>query len=431
MNRNLRFRFVIYFFFTMLFSIAAATCVTYLIVNNNMDDTIQQNQRQVAESLIALDTDEKGLILDNGGIGSYEVYSVHRLDPGSDYIQKNGDRLDAGEIITEQNWLIPTISSTYFAAGKHYYQIALFPNSTVVWQIVTAFIAAIAATLILGTLVAALTGKRFVRPIQEMSRATEEVAKGNFSIRVSVPRNDEMGRLVNNFNRMTRDLGSTETLQREFVNNVSHEFKTPLASIKGFAELLQSESLTETQRKEYAEAIAEESGRLSKLTSSILRLAKLENTHTAPDIQTFSLDEQIRRVTVLLASEWSAKDLEMSVELEPVEIHANEELLREVWMNLLTNAIKFTPAGGQIAIRMSEGLDNIEIEVEDNGCGMSEEVRKRIFDKFYQGDDSHSSEGSGLGLALVKRIMEICGGSISVDSTEGQGSVFRVNLPRS
>lgn len=429
MNRNLGFRFVLYFFVIMLLATVITTTLTFAYLSERMEDKALEGQHQVAESLIAMDGEGNGIMLDSA-IGTSEVYSVHRVDPNNEFIIKNKKRLDAGEIINEHGWLIPTAYSTYFTAGGNYYQISLFPNTSVIWQIITSVVLSAMGALFLGTLMAVLAGKRFLRPVRELSKATEAVSQGNFSVRVSVPRNIEMRKLVENFNHMTRDLGSIETLQREFVNNVSHEFKTPLASISGFARLLGSETLDEGQRREYAAIIAEESDRLSSLAVTILKLTRLDNVTVPPEVTEFALDEQIRQTIVLLAGEWGAKDIDMVVELAPAQINNSAELLREVWMNLLTNAIKFTPEGGRVFVRLEDSLDKLVVEVEDTGCGMTEEVRRRVFERFYQGDSSHSLGGNGLGLALVKRILELCGGSVEVESIPGEGALFRVILPR-
>jgi len=299
-----------------------------------------------------------------------------------------------------------------------------------VWQTLITLILAAVSALLLGTSMAAVAGRRFLRPIRELTKATDAIARGNFNVRVSVPKNDEMGKLVTNFNRMTRDLGSTETLQKEFINNVSHEFKTPLASISGFAKLLQSDGLTDEQRDEYAGIIAEESDRLAKLSSSILQLTRLDNASSLEGKTEYALDEQLRRAIALLSSQWEKKNIEMTVEVDEITVRGHKELLNEVWMNLLTNAIRFTPEKGSIIVRAAELLDEIQVEVEDSGCGMTPEVRARIFERFYQGDRSHSNEGNGLGLALVKRIVDLSGGKVEVESSPGAGSLFRVRLPR-
>ena len=429
-NRNLRFRFVFYFFLIMLASTFITSALSFVFINYRISDEVHQGQQLTAEALLSLDTDEYGNLIERDTMSIYESYNVRRVDADNKFVAKNKEKLDAGEILTQSSWLTPAISTTYIMVNDAYYRVSTLPTTSAVWQVLISLILSAVSALLLGTSIAAVAGRRFLRPIRELTKATEAIAKGNFNVRVSVPKNDEMGKLVNNFNRMTRDLGSTETLQRDFINNVSHEFKTPLASISGFAKLLRSDGVTDEQRDEYAAIIAEESDRLARLSSSILRLTRLDNASALDGQTDYSLDEQLRRIIALLAAQWDAKGIDMMVDVEDITVHGHKELLGEVWMNLLTNAIRFTPEGGKIAVRASELLDDIVVEVEDNGCGMTHEVKSRIFERFYQGDKSHSNEGNGLGLALVKRIVQLSGGTIEVESTPGAGSLFRVRLPR-
>ncbi len=430
MNRNMGFRFVVYFFLIMLAATVITSGASILFLNYSMRGEVKQEQEVTAEALLSMDTDEYGNILENDRIAMFDSYNVRRVEPTNEYVLKHRERLDAGEILTETSWLTPTIGTTYVMLNGNYYRISALPDTSVVWQTMISLVLTAVAALLLGTFMAALAGKRFLRPIRELSKATKAIAKGNFNVRVSVPKNMEMGELVNNFNRMTRDLGSTETLQKDFINNVSHEFKTPLASISGFAKLMQSDDLDDEQRREYAGIIAEESERLARLSASILQLTRLDNASSMTGITEYSLDEQLRRTIVLLASQWEPKHIEMTVEVDDITISGNKELLGEVWMNLLTNAIRFTPDHGRITVRATELLDDIQVEVEDDGCGMSAEVKARVFERFYQGDSSRSNEGNGLGLALVKRVVELSGGSVTVESSPGSGSTFRVRLPR-
>jgi len=430
MNRNMGFRFVIYFFLIMLAATVITSGISFVFLNYMMRDNVRSDQYSTAETILALDTDEYGNIIGSDSEWRFDAYNIRRVDENIEFVAENKAALDAGKILTDSSWLAPAFSKTYIKAGGEYYRISAVPDTSVVWQTMISLVLSAVSALLLGTSMAIFAGKRFLRPIREMNKATKLIAKGNFNVRVSVPKNAEMGELVTNFNRMTRDLGSTETLQRDFINNVSHEFKTPLASISGFAKLMQSGGLSEEQMSEYAGIIAEESERLSRLSSSILQLTRLDNASSLSGITEFSLDEQLRRTIVLLAGQWEQKNIDMTVEVDEITIRGTRELLGEVWMNLLTNAIRFTPEGGRITVRASELLDDIQVEVEDDGCGMTPEVRARVFERFYQGDRSRSNEGNGLGLALVKRVVELSGGSVDVESSPGSGSVFRVRLPR-
>jgi signal transduction histidine kinase len=262
-----------------------------------------------------------------------------------------------------------------------------------------------------------------------LHEATKEVAKGNFDIKVDRYSDDEVGELAESFNKMTAELKSMEMLQKDFISNVSHEFKTPISSIQGFAELMKSGRITDEERREYAEIISAEAERLSKLTSNILKLSKLENQDTMSERNLFSLDEQIRRVILLLEPEWNKKNIQFDLHLNDIMFYGNEELLQQVWLNLLDNAIKFSHRNGKIIVQLYHTGTSIKAKVMDRGIGMDDRTRERIFDKFYQGDTTRASEGNGLGLALVKRIVELSGGKIDVESRRGKGSTFTIVLP--
>jgi len=266
------------------------------------------------------------------------------------------------------------------------------------------------------------------KPVQVLTRAHEQVQEGDFTVRLPDNQPGEMGELMRSFNDMTEALGSTAYLQKDFISSISHEFKTPIASIRGFAKLLQMPGLAEEQKAEYIHLIAQESDRLSRLSETLLRLSALEQKTALASLATFSLDEQLRQVILRLEPTWSQKDIGWQIDLNEVSITSDQELLNQVWVNILQNAIKFSPEGSEIAVRVfREG--NAIVEIEDHGCGMTEEAQQRIFDKFYQADKSRKQEGVGLGLSLVKRIVDMMGGSITVTSEVNVGSTFRVELP--
>ena len=284
-------------------------------------------------------------------------------------------------------------------------------------------------SLFIGTILSIFGGKRFLRPIRNLIEATNEIASGNFDVRVEIGRGHEIHRLATSFNKMAKELSSIETLRSDFVSNISHEFKTPVSSIRGFARRLKKDTLTKEQRDEYLDIIISESERLTRLSSNVLLLSKLESIEKVYEEAEYSLDEQIRRSILLLEQQLRTKRLELDTDIKRARIYANEELLSHLWINLLGNAIKFSPDGGIIKVTLDMiGTDAI-VTISDMGIGMDEEVKKRIFDKFYQGDNSRSIEGNGLGLSLVKRILELENGSIKVDSDIGKGTCFTVSLP--
>lgn len=285
-------------------------------------------------------------------------------------------------------------------------------------------------SVLLGTVIAMFVGKRIIRPLQNFSKAFDELSKGNFHIKVSEDEAImEIREMAQRFNAMVYDLSHIETLRSDFVANVSHEFKTPIAAIEGYATLLQNHGLPPEKQDRYIEKILDNSRRLSRLSGNILTLSKLENQEMILHKTEYRLDEQIRKCILMLENKWAVKHIEFDMELPRQMYYGSAPLLEQVWINLLDNAIKHSPAGGNIHISICETPEKISVSVSDDGDGMTEEVQKHIFEKFYQGDKSREAEGNGLGLALVKRIVDLCKGTIEVESIPEQGSSFIVTLP--
>lgn len=285
-------------------------------------------------------------------------------------------------------------------------------------------------SILLGTIIALFVGRLMIRPIQNMSNAFDELSKGNFSVKIPTDEKvAEIREMAQHFNAMTHDLAHMETLRSDFVANVSHEFKTPIAAIEGYATLLQNPNLTREKHDHYVEIILDNSRRLSNLSSNILSLSKLENQEMIVDNREFRLDEQIRRSILMLEGKWSAKNIEFDMDLPKQMYYGSESLLAQVWSNILDNAIKHSPSDSVIHVNIHKAEKCLTVSVADHGEGMTEEVQKHIYEKFYQGDNSRKAEGNGLGLTLVKRIVELCNGTVSVQSMPRQGAVFSVTLP--
>jgi len=285
-------------------------------------------------------------------------------------------------------------------------------------------------SILFGTLAAAFAGKRMVKFIYALRDATKKIASGNFDIKLEEDSYiSEVNSLLRDFNKMAKDLGSIQTLKDDFVTSVSHEIKTPLAAIDGCVELLKEQTLTEDERREYINLIDIGVKRLSVLTANILRLSKLDNQEILPDQIKFSLDEQLRQAILLLEHQWSTKDINLNIYFTPVHVLANKELLMQVWINLIDNAIKFSHPGDDINLELSQVGNSVYVKVTDFGMGMTAETVKHAFQKFYQGNESRSHEGNGLGLALVKRIVQLSGGTVTATSRHGKGSIFTVELP--
>ena len=284
--------------------------------------------------------------------------------------------------------------------------------------------------IVFALVLAIALGRRQIRPIHRVIKAMRKVSQGDFSARL--PEDDcvgEMQELVVSYNHMAEELSGIEMFRTDFINNFSHEFKTPIVSIRGFAKQLEREDLTDAQRREYTAIIVRESERLANMSANVLLLTKLENQQIITDKEEFALDEQIRSCILLMEKQWCDKNLDLRLELDPIIYNGNEEMMRHVWVNLLSNAIKFSPEGGELAVSCMRIQNYIEVQVSDQGDGMDEITRMRLFEKFYQGDTAHATEGNGLGLPLVKRIVDLCGGKVAVCSAPGQGATFSVYLP--
>lgn len=274
-----------------------------------------------------------------------------------------------------------------------------------------------------------LAARNLSRPITLLTEATQLIGEGDFTVKLPEKSRGEVGELMRSFNAMTDALGRNSYLQKDFISSISHEFRTPIASIRGFARLLQMDGLDEATRREYVDMIAQESDRLSRLSETLLRLSALEQQAAPACLNEFRLDEQLRQVILRLEPTWSPKNIDWQLELQPVTLRSDSELLIQVWINLIQNAVKFSEEDSIIEISVTSDDCGAQVSIRDHGAGMSEETMTRIFDRFYQADHSRSKQGVGLGLCLVKRILDILQGSVKVASVLGEGSTFTVTLP--
>ncbi|MBQ4564123.1 MAG: HAMP domain-containing histidine kinase [Lachnospiraceae bacterium] len=286
------------------------------------------------------------------------------------------------------------------------------------------------AGLVISGGISVAVGVEFLKPFTRISRAMKRIKEGEFDTRLDEKSNiQEFREIYQNFNMMAKGLQSIAVLQNDFVSNVSHEFKTPLNAIEGYVTLLEDRSLSPEEQDEYVEKILLNTRRLSELVGNILLLSKVENQAVQEKKNRFRLDEQVRQSIFSLESKWTEKEIEFDIDMDEVTYEGYESMMMHVWVNLIDNAIKFSPKGGQISITLQENSDEFCFVIRDYGQGMTEEELKHIYDKFYQGDTSHRAEGNGLGLSLVRRILRISGGRISVESLPEQGSSFSVFLP--
>ncbi len=272
----------------------------------------------------------------------------------------------------------------------------------------------------------------FIGPIRKIMAAMGRLAKGEFSVRIDMSneayRPREIREFAESFNKAAEELSGTEILRKDFINNFSHEFKTPIVSISGFADLLLDVDLPPEDQKEYLTIIRDESKRLAELSTNILTLNRIESQAILRDTENIRLGEQIRQSVLLTEQKWRDKNLDFEADIEDVDYLGNEALLKEVWLNILDNAAKFSPEGEVVSVTLHKKGGEIIATVTDHGPGMDEKTKAHIFEQFYQGDTSHRSQGNGLGLAMVRKIVELHGGRVSVDSSPGNGSSFTVIL---
>lgn len=274
------------------------------------------------------------------------------------------------------------------------------------------------------------------RPVKWITDAAEKITQGDFSVRLEavkgIPGEEGFNQIIAAINKMAQELSGIETLRTDFISNVSHELKTPLAVMGNYATMLQRPGISEEEKNSYAKSISEAARRLAQLIANILKLNKLENQQIFPAAEEYDLGEQLCQCLLQFEDAWEGKHLNIETDMEEdVRIRSDEALLRLVWNNLISNAVKFTPEGGTIGVSLKTQGEQVVVAVRDTGCGMKPETGKHIFEKFYQGDASHATQGNGLGLALVKRVVDILGGEIAVESVYGQGSIFTVKIRRS
>lgn len=288
-------------------------------------------------------------------------------------------------------------------------------------------------SLIIGGGITFLSCRLSLKPVNELINKMNRLAAGDFKTRLvygnTISSHPAVQEITTSFNKMAEELENTVTLRNDFINSISHEVKTPIVSIIGLAHLIESGNLTEQQREKYARAIREESVRLSYMANNVLNLSKVENQSILTDVSSFNLSEQLRSAILLLEEKWSKKNIDLQIDFDEYMIEANEELLKDIWINLIDNAIKFVSVDGIISLEILESEKSYTVKVGNTGSEIPEEKRDKIFTKFYQADESHATQGNGIGLAIVKRIVDLHNGEIFVTSENGM-TVFTVELPK-
>ena len=406
-------------------SLIFASCVTHLSVQNEL----KLQQQTIAIYLLELNK-RTNLSVDD------MLYMAHHDGIFTTQLSASGVPKEIGLILKEHTVYtniddVADMPVTYVQLGDSVIRIDSESGMSLYFvaffRVITSALSYLAVVVLMITFVSF----RMSKPVHVMTTANERVKHGDFDVRLPANVPGEMGDLMRSFNDMTESLGKTAYLQKDFISSISHEFKTPIASIRGFAKLLQMPGITPEQQQEYITLIAQESDRLSRLSETLLRLTALEQQTAPASLSTFSLNEQLRQVILRLEPAWSSHAVSWQLELDDdVMIESDEALLSHVWINLIQNALKFSPDGGEISVSVSRtDSKSVTAVIADQGCGMDEETVKRIFDRFYQADKSRKQEGVGLGLCLVKRILDMLGGSITVQSAPGKGSAFTVTLP--
>ncbi len=430
---SLQFKLAAMVFGIMMVSACVSITVMILIFGPIMRNNAQMQIEAVSASIEKLASNKELEYTSDEIVAmtTNNAFNVSKIaEDSTDYNKYKLDVDDAKgkKISVTTNGLFPSITA-YMKVKDDYFRFDSFTSSGTYWVVSIVILISFMAAIIMGTVLTGFLSRIMLKPLDDLSAATAQIAKGNFKVSVPVPSSKEYAPLIKSFNKMAKELAGIETLRGDFISNVSHEFKTPLASIQGFAKLLQDKSLSEEERSEYTEIIIEETSRLTKLAANILSLTRVENQQTVGKRTRFSLDEQIRKIVLMLEHSWSKKDIDMRIELDDIYYVGNEELMAQIWQNIINNAIKFTPQGGIISVTLTRGQNNIICKIFDNGPQISPQVKAHIFDKFYQGDKSRATEGNGLGLALVKRVVDLCSGRVYADNVTDGGVCFTVELP--
>ncbi|WP_404450921.1 HAMP domain-containing histidine kinase [Virgibacillus necropolis] len=413
-------------------------------ISKNIVDIYKSNNKQDISTYLEGMTDlgYKFYLVDDSGNGQVygDPFRIKNLDPISVEKVLQGEVYHGVEnypwkpFVTGffDNELKNTIGVPLDVNGKNY---ALFvrPNTSQQFGEMRFFLAALLTlALIFSFLLVLISTSYIVKPIKRLTEATKKIAAGNYHMKLNVNRKDEIGRLARDFSKMSDSLEQTETKRQEFVSNVSHEIQSPLTSIQGFTELVRDEEMTDVERHHYLTIIEKESKRVSLLSRQLLTLSMLDHDESGNNAFPVSIDDQIKDVVSTTEWQWREKDLIIDLNLHAGKITGSTDLIQQIWMNLVTNAIRYTDNGGTISITTEEDKDGIHAYIEDTGIGMSEKDVMQIFDRFYKVDKARtrSEASTGLGLAIVKKIIEIHNGTIEVESEIGKGSTFHVFLPK-
>ncbi|MEC0125015.1 sensor histidine kinase [Paenibacillus pabuli] len=449
MIRSLYIRVVL----TFLVSVIAGTIISFFMSTWMFEDKLNENAQinlrnfgqdvvqiyktlplREAESFVSkmkqLDSYYIRMYDATGQFQSYGRLNGHKLAPVTEERLKKV--LDGGVVQDNPNGIASVLLGlpvkTEMGTKAMFLETLAPPSSSFVVKFASIFAT---CSLIAGSLIILVASIYLVRPIKKLTRATKRIAAGDFNVKLNIKQTGELGTLARSFEEMMQDLQQLEQMRREFVTNVSHEVQSPLTSISGYAQALKQVNLSEHERSRYLEIIIAEAKRMSKMSDNLLKLSMLESQSQQPRLSKLSLDEQIRRVIVTLQPQWSARRIHFELDLQAVKVVADHDQLNQVWTNILSNGIKFSKDDGVIRVSMEQDVKNVTVRISDSGIGIPLEDQKRIFERFFKADRSHSRkyDGSGMGLAIVKQIISLHQGDIRVESEPDQGTTFIVTLP--
>ncbi|MFC5468124.1 sensor histidine kinase [Cohnella suwonensis] len=434
--KTIYFRVVITFLGIIMISIIFTYIVLRLLFTNYFIFKIQADSLNASRQIVNYLTqnqiqDIHGYIESVAAVSKYKLSLYHgdltSLNPIPSIQQDDVNKVLHGSIYKHAD----VVGLPLKIHGETYALFTEFNMDNYLQRYDQVALTAFVVCLIIGSLLIVVASRYLVRPIKMLTKATKKIAAGDYRAQVQVKQKDELGILAGSFNRMVRELRQIEQMRQEFVSNVSHEIQSPITSIRGFSTTLLQEDIPADDRKRYLSIIAAESERLSRLSEDLLKLASLESEHHPFTPESFRLDEQLRRTVIAAEPLWSQKNLDIDLELQEVFVNADEDQLAQVWTNLLTNAIKFTPPGGRISIELTKRDKESTVRMTDNGIGIAEEDVHRIFRRFYKSDKARnrSQGGSGLGLAIVQKIVSLHQGRIDVHSQFNHGTMITVTLP--
>ncbi|UKS24744.1 ATP-binding protein [Paenibacillus sp. HWE-109] len=448
MIKTLYVRVICTFLAVIIFSLLSASYIGYFLFKKEINHAGQEDMIAVGEEIIRLyeqtkPDDREAFLQRMVKVSSYPIHMYEDTDKVTYYDLNHTNSVEIAPeavryVLNGEVYRSPgNVSQTFiglpfsFAGKSHAMFMQFSPQNENMINRMVFFV--LILVLLIGSLCILVAARYLVKPLQVLTQATKRLARGDFDVEIKTKRMDEMGALTQSFNEMASALKKVEQMRQDFVSNVSHEIQTPLTSISGFATAMKNSSLVaESHRNHYLDIIIAESGRLSRLSDNLLKLASLDSEHHPFDATTYHLDEQIRQIVVTCEPQWLAKDMIIDLDMDvALKIKADRDQLNQVWMNILGNSIKFTPAGGHIQVCITHAADEIVVAISDSGIGIAREQLEHVFERFYKTDPSRNRSigGNGLGLAIAKKIVTLHHGTITMNSQVGQGTTVVVQLP--